>query len=288
MPDIFDTSVQPADVQGISTLTSREFEQIRRLAKQKFGLDLRQGKESLVAARLGKKIRQSSFRSFEQYYRHVVHDETGEALAAMIDALTTNYTSFLREPAHFEFLSKTILPELRSRDRIEIWCAACATGEEPYSIAFSVLDQLKGGQTVRIVASDISRKALDTARAGVYAADRLEGLPPGWLRKFFLKGERKWEGWYRVKPEVVRLIEFRRVNLIEPFPANWRFPVIFCRNVMIYFDREVEQELVNRLAGCLEPGGYLLIGHAESLTGIRQPLEYVRPAVYRKPEVRRP
>jgi chemotaxis protein methyltransferase CheR len=270
------------DALGVRPLNAREFEKIRRLAREKFGLDLRQGKEPLVAARLGKRIRESRFRTFEQYFEHVLADSSGEALAEMIDSLSTNFTSFLREPAHFEFLRKKIIPELGCRSKIEIWSAACSTGEEPYSILFTLLDVLGDSAPVHILASDISRKVLQKAQAGVFQAERLESLPQSWMRRFFLRGQGQWEGWYRVKPEVAGKIEFRRVNLIEPFPSNWRYPAIFCRNVMIYFERSLEESVARRLGECLEPGGHLLIGHAESLTGMDVGLEYVRPAVYRK------
>ena len=271
------------DVFGVRPLSAREFDKIRKLAREKFGLDLRQGKEPLVAARLGKRIREAGCRSFDEYFQHVLADASGEALAEMIDSLSTNFTSFMRETAHFEFLRKTIIPELQRRSKIEIWSAACSSGEEPYSILFTLLDVLGDSAPVHILATDISRKALNTARAGVFQAERLESLPQSWLRRFFLRGQGRWEGWYRIKPEVAGKIEFRRLNLIEPFPSNWRYPAIFCRNVMIYFERSLEESVARRLGECLEPGGHLLIGHAESLTGLDVGLEYVRPAVYRNP-----
>lgn len=276
--------------EGIRPLTEGEFEQIRRLAREKFGLDLRKGKEQLVAARLGKKLRASAFRTFREYYNHVIRDRTGEALAEMIDALTTNYTSFLREPAHFDFLRQIILPELKHRRRIDIWSAACASGEEAYSLAFCVLEELDAhsAQEVRILATDISTRALATAEKAIYPADRLEAVPRHWRARYLLKGEGRWQGWFRIKPEVRSLVEFRRLNLAEPLPPLPRFPVIFCRNVMIYLDKDKQEELVRRLSACLEPGGYLLTGHSESLLGANHALEYVRPAVYRKPGSGRP
>jgi chemotaxis protein methyltransferase CheR len=271
---------------GVVTLSAQEFEQIRRLAYEKFGLDLRSGKESLVSARLGKKVRELKLRSFRDYYRHVMEDRTGESLTAMIDALTTNHTSFFRESAHFDFLRQTVLPELRSRNHIAIWSAACSTGEEPYSIAFCLADELglKALSGVRILATDISTRVLDAAKKAVYPAERFETVPSEQMRRYLLRGEQRWDNWYRVKDEVRAVVEFRRVNLMDSLSHVGSFPVIFCRNVMIYFDKPTQQSLVNRLAGCLEPGGYLLIGHAESLTGVEHPLTYVRPAVYRKSE----
>jgi chemotaxis protein methyltransferase CheR len=268
---------------SIRPLSHQEFEQIRRLAYEKFGLNLRDGKEELVSARLGKKIRESNFRSFREYYRHVINDASGEALAGLIDALATNHTSFLREPEHFDFLRKTILPVLRSRGSVEIWCAACSTGEEPYSIVFCLLEEQLARPAVRVLATDISTKALATAQKAIYPAERFDQFPSDWLHRYFLRGEGQWKGWFRVKTDVRDLVEFRRVNLIEPWGNVRPFPVIFCRNVMIYFDRPSQTRLVNRLAERLEPGGYLLIGHAESLSGIEHPLRYIRPAVYRKP-----
>ncbi len=268
----------------IRPLTEREFANISRLAYEKFGLQLKPEKYELVTARLGKKVRAAGCRSFQEYYDRVVEDRTGEALVELIDALATNFTNFLREPAHFDFLIKEVLPGCLRSDRLSIWSAACSTGEEPYTIAISVLDALGNAARpqLRIVATDISSKALAEARRGVYPAAKVENLSPAWLRSYFLRGDGQWKGWYRVKPEVARAIEFRRLNLIEQAPLNELFRVIFCRNVMIYFDKPTQQKLVERLSAHLEPGGYLFIGHSESLTGIQHPLSYVRPTVYRK------
>ncbi|HUE01803.1 MAG TPA: protein-glutamate O-methyltransferase CheR, partial [Bryobacteraceae bacterium] len=264
-------SQDPGAPERSGKLKPHEFDAIRRLAYEKFGLDLRKGKEELVAARLGKRMREGGFGSFDEYYRHVVGDASGEALVGMIDSLATNHTSFLREAAPFEFLRENVWPGLRERLRIELWSAACSTGEEPYTLAFSLFEQL-GAQAfkkVRILATDISTKALDAAHRAVYPAERFSTMPPAWLRQFLLRGEGRWKGSYRIKPEVRSQVEFARLNLVESFSQRSLFPVILCRNVMIYFDKVTQEGVVNRLASCLEPGGYLLIGHAESLTGIK-------------------
>jgi chemotaxis protein methyltransferase CheR len=277
--------VSPEERTAIRPLTAQEFEQFRSLAYKTFGLDLKEGKEQLVSSRLGKLIAGQHFCSFRDYYDHVVADKTGESLLAMVDVLTTNHTSFLREPAHLEFLTKEVLPELAKRDRIRIWCAASSTGEEPYTLAFSVIEGLPGNcrVPVEILASDISTRVLEVAKRGVYTADRLQGVPGQLQSKYFLRGEGNSKGFFKVKPELRKLVEFRRINLVEPYPEMQPFPVIFCRNVMIYFDKPTQEQVVNRLSPYLEPGGYLFIGHSESLMGTNQPLEYVAPAVYQKP-----
>ena len=276
MPAVDETSCRP--------LKACEFAKIRQLAYDTFGLDLRAGKETLVSARLGKQIRKSGCRSFDEYYQHVVADSTGESLINLIDALTTNHTSFFREPAHFDFMRKTFLPEWKDRGTIGIWSAACSTGEEPYSIAMCILEELGGVAPgkVRILATDISTRVLAKAGQGIYPAERFEGLPGLQLRRYWLRGEGDWAGCYRAKKELRALVEFRRLNLLKPVPKIGHFQLIFCRNVMIYFDKPTQQRVVELLAGCLEPGGYLLTGHAESLTGIEHGLQYVQPAVYRK------
>jgi len=266
-------------------LTTSEFAKIRQLAYDTFGLDLRAGKETLVAARLGKQIRERGFRSFDEYYQHVVQDSTGEGLVRLIDCLTTNHTSFFREPAHFDFLRKTFLPEWKHRDTIDLWSAACSTGEEPYSIAMCILDELgaSAARKVRILATDISTRVLEAAEKGIYPAERLELVSAIQLRAYWLRGEGNWAGSYRVKKELREMIDFRRMNLLQPGAPGGRYALIFCRNVMIYFDRPTQQRVVERLAQQLEPGGYLLTGHAESLSGIGHGLGYIQPAVYRKP-----
>ena len=264
-------------------LSQPELDRITDLAYRTCGINLKNGKQELVQARLGKKIREGKFGTFKQYYEHVVADTTGQELIALLDALTTNFTSFLREAAHFELLRKTIVPGLNGQ--IRIWSAACSTGEEPYTIAFSLLEEL--GMTaagrIHILASDISSRALAAAEQGAYAAERLKEFPKDWRSKYLLRGSDRWEGWFRVKPPIRQMIEFRRFNLMEQFRPAKPFHVIFCRNVMIYFNKETQEQLVNRFASCLEPGGYLLIGHSESLTGLKHPYDYVQPAVYRRP-----
>jgi chemotaxis protein methyltransferase CheR len=268
----------------IRPLTPREFDQIRKLAHERFGLDLRSGKEELVSARLNKKIRQWGFRTFQQYFDYVLNDASGEALTEMIDSLTTNHTMFLREPAHFEFLRDVIAVEYANRP-ITIWSAACSTGEEPYSIAITLLDRwgMEAASRIRILALDISTRALGVARQGVYSSERFDGFPKQWLPKYFLRGEGEWKGWYRVRPQIRKLIDFRNANLMEPLTGLPQASIIFCRNVMIYFDKPTQDGLLRRLVERIEPGGYLLTGHSESLLGGRHALEYIRPAVYRRP-----
>ncbi len=264
-------------------LSQHDFEKISDLAYRTCGIDLKNGKQELVQARLGKKIRQGHFESFKQYYDSVVADTTGGELIALLDALTTNFTSFLRESTHFEFLRKTILPGIKGQ--IRVWSAACSTGEEPYTIAISLLEELglEGASRIHILASDISSNALASAERAAYEEDRFKDFPRDWPSKYLLRGSGRWEGWFRIKPRIRRLVEFRRLNLMDVFHPAQPFHVIFCRNVMIYFNKATQEQVVNRFASCLEPGGYLLIGHAESLTGLKHPYEYIKPAVYRRP-----
>ncbi|MGB6947139.1 MAG: protein-glutamate O-methyltransferase CheR [Bryobacteraceae bacterium] len=278
---------------GELKLTAQEFRQIADLAYQRFGLDLKRGKEALVAARLGKKLRKLGFATFAEYHRHVLADSTGEALIELIDALTTNHTSFLRERAHFEFLARAVNEEFREVSTLRVWSAACSSGEEPYSIAMCLAEAMgkpgmgkPAARQFHILATDISTRVLDAARRGVYAASRFDDVPEGWRRSHLLRGQGESQGFFKVKPALAQHIEFARLNLIEPFPQRGLFHVIFCRNVMMYFDKGTQQDIVQRLSGCLERGGYLFVGHSESLTGVEHGLHYVRPATYRnqKPE----
>lgn len=264
-------------------LKPAEFAEVRELAYRRFGLDLREGKQQLVWARLSRQLRQGGFRSFREYFDHVKADASGESLIALIDALTTNYTSFLRERDHFEFLAWAVANHPRSQ-RLRLWCAAAATGEEPYSMLFTCLDHLQDERTpVEILASDISTRALETARKATYAAARLADVPKTWLDRYFILAQDQSLRQYRVRPEYLARIQFQRINLIEPFHGLGQFQMIFCRNVMIYFDQRTRADVVRRLVERLQPGGFLIVGHAESLIGIEHGLEYVQPAVYRRP-----
>jgi chemotaxis protein methyltransferase CheR len=257
-----------------------EFEQIRQLARRTFGLDLKSGKEQMVAARLRRLLHEGGFRSYGDYHRHVVRDATGQALAAMIDALATNHTAFLREPAHFDFFRSHVIPQIARETSPEVWCAACSTGEEVWTLAFLMNDALPSHR-FQIAATDISNKALQIAQRAVYPADRCAGLPENWLKRYMgAKGMAPQS--YQVSTEIRRLVRFHRVNLLEPLPWLKHFPAIFCRNVMIYFDQATQERVVAQLARCLNPGGYLFVGHAESLPRVGHGLEYVSPAVYRK------
>src|SRR5579863_3622579 len=182
-------------------LKPSEFAQIRNLAYQKFGLDLKEGKQSLVVTRLSKELRRLGLASFEQYLHHVTSDRTGEALVELADALTTNFTSFMREQAHFHFIRLNLAAELPRTGPIHVWSCASSSGEEPYSILFTLLESLGPGADVRILATDISTRALKAGEAAVYEEEKLSRLPPGWLQRYFLRGNGKWQGSYRVRAE---------------------------------------------------------------------------------------
>lgn len=273
--------VDAAEIDSVRPLAPQEFDQIRQLAYRTFGLDLKTGKEELVSARLRKLVRGGGFHSFQDYYKSIVQDRTGVSLLAMIDALATNHTSFLREPDHFQFLRDQVVPGLGTRDAIEVWSAACSTGEEVWTLAM-VLNEALPNRRVRIAASDISNKALNSAQRAVYPAERCHGVSAAWLSRYFA-AEGRPPVSYRIAPALRAQVAFRRVNLVESYSWPHPFPIIFCRNVMIYFDRLTQERVIAGLSQHLEPGGYLFVGHAESLTRVSHSLEYVRPAVYRKP-----
>jgi len=273
--------VDAAEIDSVRPLAPQEFDQIRQLAYRTFGLDLKTGKEELVSARLRKLVRGGGFHSFQDYYKSIVQDRTGVSLLAMIDALATNHTSFLREPDHFQFLRDQVVPGLGTRDPIEVWSAACSTGEEVWTLAM-VLNEALPNRRVRIAASDISNKALNSAQRAVYPAERCHGVSAAWLSRYFA-AEGRPPVSYRIAPALRAQVAFRRVNLVESYSWPHPFPIIFCRNVMIYFDRQTQERVIAGLSQHLEPGGYLFVGHAESLTRVSHSLEYVIPAVYRKP-----
>jgi chemotaxis protein methyltransferase CheR len=275
------SKLEPLIPWEVAPLTPAEFEQIRKLAYGSFGLDLKQGKEELVSARLRRLARAGGHRSFQQYYRSIVEDRTGDSLLAMIDALATNHTSFLREPDHFDFLRHQVIPKLLGRDTVEIWCAACSTGEEVWTLGMT-LNEAVGARRVRIHASDISNKALAFAQNASYPGERCQGVPPQWLSRYF-RPEITPSTNYRIAPSLRAQAVFRRINLVQSYHWPRPFPVIFCRNVMIYFDRDTQERVVRQMSEFLEPGGYLFVGHAESLTQVDHKLDYVKPAVYRKP-----
>lgn len=270
-------------------LSRRSFETVRRLVYDKAGIDLREGKEQLVASRLAKLVRIHNLSSCDAYVERLVADRTTNSLMELIDAISTNHTSFLREPAHFDFLQRNILPKLAGRPEIRIWCAAAATGEEPYSLLFSAVETLglSAAGSCRILATDISGKALTAARNGIYSEDRLAPLPKEWLSRYFLRGEAESKGLYRIKSEWRAQIEFRKLNLIEPIHLGGQFPLISCRNVMIYFDGPTQQRVVESLVAQLEPGGFLFIGHSDAMTGKHPSLIPIQPAVFQKAPISR-
>jgi chemotaxis protein methyltransferase CheR len=261
-----------------------EFRQVQELAKRTFGLDIKDGKEALVSARLNRRMRAVGVKEVRQYLSLVHGDTTGHELLQLVDALTTNFTSFRREAAHFELLKTRIVNELPRTAEIRIWSAGCSSGEEPYSILFELLEELGTGAAsrIKIIASDISGKVLEQAKRAVYPLEKMSEMPVTW-RRYLEKGSGEWAGHFRIAASWRNLIDFRRINLMEPLGQSGHFHVIFCRNVMIYFDRPTQEDLVGRFADCLVPGGWLLIGHSEGLSGLHSGLRYIQPATYRSP-----
>jgi chemotaxis protein methyltransferase CheR len=263
-----------------------DYERISRLVYEQCGINLHEGKRELVRARLGKRLREGKFKSFGDYYHYVTTDEGTDELICMIDSISTNLTYFFREESHYHTLQK-ITPDLSSsigrRKTLWLWSAGCSTGEEPYSLAMTILEAANGSMIdAKIVATDISTKVLRTAVAGVFHKDKLKNVSDTIRSKYFQTGRGEYEGLYRIKKYVSEMIQFSRFNLMEIPPPNYQFDVIFCRNVMIYFDKQTQSALVKRFYNCLNDGGYLFVGHSESLTGLHHNLKYIEPSVYRK------
>lgn len=254
--------------------------------KRHYGIHLGNSKQVLVVGRLRQVLLQEQFKSFSDYYEHLTQDESGHALRTLLNRITTNYTFFMRETQHFDYLREKLLPILthtvKNKD-LRIWSAGCSSGEEPYSIAMLLADYFGSGKMLwdtKILATDISSQALETAAQGEYAEEQLVALPDAWRRKYFhrLPGSK-----FVLKQEIREEVIFRHFNLMEPaFPFKQKFHAIFCRNVMIYFDEKTKYELVDKFCSMLEHGGCLFIGHSESLDRKRVDLRNVMPAVYRK------
>lgn len=267
------------------TITDAEFERLRSLVYRECGIHLSDSKKSLLVSRLAKRLRALGLTSFQDYYNLVAADPAGDELTCLLDCISTNKTEFFREPSHFAFLRERILPELAKEKRLRIWSAACSSGEEPYTIAMTIADTVDDLRQwdCRILASDISTKMLAKAAGGIYEEDQLARLPADLVRRHFLKGTGAQSGRAKVRPHLAGMITFRRINLMDDrYPIKSPLDAIFCRNVMIYFDRPTQEGVVNKLHDYLRPGGWLLIGHSESLQWVRHPFEYVAPTIYRK------
>jgi chemotaxis protein methyltransferase CheR len=271
-------------------LTDKDLAAVISLVYRKSGITLHEGKRALVTARLQKRLRATGTRTFGEYLKLVDRDESGDELVELLDAIATNHTSFFREAEHFAFLKARVVPEWQAQagtaapEPLHVWSAACSSGEEPYTLAISLLQTLpeRDHGRFRILASDLSTKALRAAEAGVYRIEKVRDLPIEILRAHFEKGLGAQDGWARVQPQVKRPIEFRQINLLETGHVGRSFAAIFCRNVMIYFDRPAQQRVVANLEQHLKPGGYLFISHSESLNGITHGLRWVAPAVYQR------
>lgn len=263
------------------------FDRVRRLMYEISGVNLTEGKQELVRARVAKRMRALGQASLDDYVAHVEGEGGAAELKEMVDVLTTNKTSFFRELPHFEFLRKEVLPAwVRSGKPLRLWSAGCSSGEEPYSVAMLILDEVPDAarRDVRILATDLSRTVLRRAREGRYAADVVEGISTRFRERYFqaarpVPGQ---ERSYEVVPGVRGMVSFAPLNLMEPWPLRGPFDVILCRNVMIYFDRPTREKLIRRFRGLLAPQGHLLVGHSESLSGMSHELTYVQPAVYRR------
>lgn len=280
--------------QHFTTMSEAEFCRLSEFIYNECGIKLPDAKKTMLEARLMKRLRALGFRSYAEYFDYLFSpDGIENELINMIDVVTTNKTDFFREPDHFNYLVKTALPDLIKdygagvKRNLLVWSAGCSTGEEPYTLAIVLsefAEKYKGlGFKFLILASDISTRVLDIAQRGIYAEEKVSPIPIELRRKYLLKSRDKNKGLVRVVPELRSMVKFRRVNFMEgDFGMREQIDIIFCRNVIIYFDKTTQKTVLTRLANHLMPGGYLFIGHSESLSGIDLPLMQTSPTIYRK------
>jgi chemotaxis protein methyltransferase CheR len=267
-------------------IEEHEFREFAKYIRANYGIHFKDEKKTLIEGRLGNLLSGMNMKSLNEYMDYVKADKTGNAASVMLDKITTNYTFFMREPEHFRYFKETVLPYLietvGNRD-LRIWSAACSTGEEPYTLAMLIDEYFgvkKSGWDTQILATDISQGVISTAKAGIYANERIADLPQSWQKKYF-KAYNTEQSIIsdKIKKEVV----FGNLNLMDNvLPFKKKMHVIFCRNVMIYFDGPTKERLIQRLYDMTEPGGFLFIGHSEGLNRDSTRYKYIRPAIYRK------
>ena len=264
-------------------LSDRHFRKIREIVYQSCGIYLKEGKEALVRARLMKRLRAKGISDVGAYLEYLESDDGAHELGLLIDVMTTNKTSFFREAEHFNYLRDRVLPELKGR-RLRFWSAACSSGEEPFTLGMWLREHLADidSRDVLILATDISRQMLEKARNAIYPAGTVQNLPSAHYKKYFINLNDQPSGSYRVVDDVRKLVRLAWLNLLGSWPMKGPFNVIFCRNVMIYFDKQTQQKLISRFWDLLEPGGHLFVGHSEGLSSIEHKFSYMRPATYRK------
>ncbi len=270
-------------------LQDQEFSMFQEYIKKTMGINLGEEKKSLVYSRLKNVVEEKGFNDFTEYFKYLTNDRSGQAMTQFINRITTNQTYFMRETDHFDFFKENVLPYIEqsaaATHDARVWCAGCSSGEEAYTLQMLMQDYFKGkpaNWNTQLLATDISTSVLDKAVAGQYPGEGIKTLPQSWRDAYFTKD--KVKDVYQVKDSLKKDIVFRKFNLMmERFPFKKPFHTIFCRNVMIYFDNDTRGELVNKYYDHLEKGGYLFIGHSESLSHHNTPFVFVKPAVYRKP-----
>lgn len=264
-------------------ITDQEFALFQRLIYKIAGISLSEAKKVLLVGRLTRRLKVYELDTFSQYYRMLATGDHPEELQTMVDLLTTNETYFFREPRHFAFLRDEIIRKRISPSTFRVWSAASSSGEEVYTLAMVLADHLPNTPW-EIVGSDISTQVLAKAATGHYSLARTEGIPPGYMTKYCLKGVRSQAGTFLIAPELRKKTKFYQINLMNPIDADiGDFEVIFLRNVMIYFDPPTKAKVVHNLLPRLKSGGHLIIGHSETLNGITDRVDAVMPTIYRKP-----
>ncbi|MEY4591567.1 MAG: hypothetical protein RIR18_462 [Pseudomonadota bacterium] len=265
-----------------SAITDQEFSLLQRLLYKLSGINLSENKKVLLVGRLQKRLREHGFDTYTQYYRLLSSGENPGEVQTMVDLMTTNETYFFREAKHFDFLRDEVLRKRPGNEPFRIWSAASSTGEEAFTMAMVLADAIPR-QSWEVVGTDISTQVVEKARRAHYPLDRNEGIPPGFLTKYCLKGVRAQAGTFLINGALRERVHFHHANLTHPLPAELgMFDVIFLRNVMIYFDQETKRKVVGHLVQHLKRGGYFIIGHSETLNGIENGLSMLRPTIYLK------
>jgi chemotaxis protein methyltransferase CheR len=263
-----------------SELTPAVYDAIRSLAYQQAGMALGDSRQALVQARIGKRLRILDLENPEQYLHYLERDESGEEMTHLLDVLSTNHTSFFREPRHFELLTEIVRNwKAHGKRSLRLWCAAASTGEEPYTLSLVLQEALGPDYDLRILATDISTRCLNACRRGEYSGERIASVPREQAERWF---EREGPNWM-ARQELRTPLSFARLNLAHvPYAMKGPFDIVFCRNVMIYFDVAGRQKFIHEAERLLPPGGFLFVGTSESLSGIRSGLRSVQPSVHRK------